>query len=231
MAASALLANDAPQSPQFEGLSRLCEGPVQIVVSMAAPRATAEGQLLSQGEIMGGLLGPLLGISAVLGYVAAPLWLAYVLAPGVGLPAGLAGIESLEGARQASLSKAIASVDFPESVAAAIRRRLPDGCYAVTTASDHRIVVLIEAYGIARSSSDEACAVAAGRLELHLPGHEPQLQSLKISGSDGSRDAPPPYCTATRRFFEREGELARHATGETAEILGAIVARRLERTR
>lgn len=228
---------DASAPRKFAGLDELHSGPISVEVRMARAAELENLELVTQDEALTILLGGIILVGAGLGAagvtMAVPVWAVPALKGAMGLAATTPGgtaLVGLEGYRQSVLEDSVAKVDFSRLTQTALRRRLrateasPDD-----EAPERSVEVMILGYGLVRGpQADSACSFLQALIRLHLPGHDTQEDWVFIEPSRRSDDAPPPYCTTVKRFIANGGELVRQTWTESAEILAAIVARRLE---
>lgn len=156
-----------------------------------------------------------------------PLLFAY-LALGGYLSAGIPAGKALERHRQSLIAESVAKVDFPRLTQMALRRRLKAAEAVPDETTERRVEVVILGYGFSGHQGENACSFLHALIRLDLPGHDTQEDQIFIEPFRRSDDAPPAYCTLEKKLFANDGELARKTLTESAEILAAIVARRLE---
>jgi hypothetical protein len=207
----------------FAGLSLERDAPLAIEVRMAGAADLRDTTWTSDAEAMGLLVGLTIGVGATGGALAAPLLAVYAVFGATYLPTAL----SVEGWKQATVREALGEVDLPARTLAALRRSWPLVPPPDALASAPRLDVLIPAYGFVANEPGEACFFLGARYVLARPGGPPHEDWVALEPARRSADAPPAYCAQVRRFSEQGGALVRPTAEEAAEIVAAILVRRL----
>lgn len=222
---------ELPLTPRkFDGLDTLYSGPITVRVRMAQPADLQNFGRVTGTKAMTLMLGSIIVVGGAFGAAALPLLGAYA-AWGTIFFGGVApGMSAFERHRQASIAEAIAKVDFPNIAQVALQRRL--GGFEGEADADYErgVEVVVLSYGFtwAPGASDRACSFLQAQIRLTLPDYPTQEDWVYIEPSRRSDDAPPAYCTYIDKLFDNDSELARKALSENAEILAAIVAKRLK---
>ena len=227
----------SPTPRKFDGLEALHRGPIAVQVRMAGAADLQNFGRLSTAEIMTLMFGSIILVSGGFGAAALPLLGAYA-AWGAFFFGGVApGASAFEKYRQSNIAEAIAKVDFPRIAQAALQRRLgqtvaeAEAETGTIPGAERQVEVVVLSYGFAWETSDSACSFLQAQIRLTIPDHATQEDWVYIEPSRRSDDAPPAYCTYTNKLFANDSELARQTLSESAEILAAIVAHRLEGSR
>lgn len=197
--------------------------PLAIEVRMAGAAELRDTAWTSEAEAMGLLVGLTIGFGATGGALAAPLLAVYAAFGATWVPTAL----SVEGWKQASVREALAEVDLPGRTLAALRRSWPLAPSPDARVPAPRLDVLIPAYGFVAGEAGEACFFLGARYVLERPGEPPHEDWVALEPARRSADAPPAYCAQVRRFSAHGGTLVRRTAEEAAEILAAILVRRL----
>jgi hypothetical protein len=221
---------------KFKGLEELHRGPISVQVRMAKAADLQNFGRLSQAEIMTLALGSIILVGGGFGAAALPLLGAYAAWGAVFFGGAVPGMFGIEKYRQSNIVEAIAKVDFPQIAQKALQRRLGQPVAEGETetgpisGAERQVEVLVLSYGFAWApdASDSACSFLHAQIRLTIPHHETQQDWVYIEPSRRSNDAPPAYCTYTNKLFAGDSELARQTLSESAEILAAIIANRLE---
>jgi hypothetical protein len=199
------------------------DAPLAIAVRMAGEAELRDTTWTSEAEAMGLVAGLTIGVGATGGALAAPLLAVYAVFGATYLPAAL----SVEGWKQATVREALAEVELPARTLAALRRGWPRAPRPEERAPAPRLDLLIPAYGFVAGEPGEACFFVGGRYTLERPGEPAHEDWLVLEPGRRSADAPPAYCAQLRRFSEHGGALVRRSAEEAAEILAAMLVRRL----
>lgn len=210
-------------------LTTLRSGSLFLDVRVAQPADAKSLSYITEGEaITSAAAWPIL-IGATAGLAAAPLLLAYAAYFVVGLPATYATGEGIEAGRRSVMERALREVDFPRLTRDSITRRVGARLTATREAAEQRAEVIVLGYGFTKRGTSDACSFATAVLRVEADGRPAIEERIAIGGLDPSADAPPPFCTGIKRLVEDDARLARRTLAESAEVIGAIVARRLER--
>jgi len=212
---------------KFAGLDILREGPIAAEVRVAQAAELENLGRITSNEAMAFLMGGMVLIGGGFGAAGLPLLLADLAFFGF-LAAAAAGAPALEGHRQSIIAESVAKVDFPSLAQTALRRRLKAEAGALDETNERRVEVVVLGYGFIGQHGENACGFLHAQLRLDLPGYDTQVDEVFIDPYRRSDDAPPAYCAPEKRMFANDGELAQRTLSESAEILAAIVARRLE---
>ena len=218
---------DGTKPREFAGLDTLRQGPIYSEVRVAQPAELKKLGLITSDEAMAFVVGGSLLIAGGFGAAALPLLLAHLAVHGYLLawvPAG----KALEGHRRAMIAESLAEVDFPSLTQTALRHRLKAEAAVSEETTERRVRVVVLGYGFMGDQGEKACSFLHAQIRLDLPGHDTQEDEVFIEPYRRSDDAPPAYCTRAKRLFANNSELARRTLTESAEILAAIIARRLE---
>jgi len=211
------------------GLTTPRDGSLFLHVRVAQP-ADAKGlSYITEGEAITNVAAWPILIGATAGAAAAPLLLAYAAYFVVGFPATVATSEGIEAGRRSVMERALLEVDFPRLTRESITRRVGARLTATVEAAERRAEVIVLGYGFTKRGTSDACSFATAVLRVEADGRPAIEERIAIGGLDQSADAPPPFCTGIKRLLEDDGRLARRTLAESAEVIGAIVARRLER--
>ena len=236
---AALAEDEAGFSPvprRFAGLEELRNGPTAVRVRMARAADLENFGRLTETEAMTVAFASIIVVGAAFGAAALPLLGAYAAWGSIFFGGAAPGMLAFEQHRQASIAEAIAKVDLPQIVQNALQRRLVDllGQSIIALSSDldieREVEVVILSYGFLWNANvpDTACSFLQAEIRLTIPNHETQKDWVYMEPSRRSDDAPPAYCSYSKRLFADDSALARQALSENAEILASIVARRLE---
>jgi hypothetical protein len=226
----------SPVPRKFDGLEELYSGPIQVRVRMAHAADLQDFGRITQTEAMTLFMGSAILVGGAFGAAALPLLGAYAAFGTIFFGGVAPGMSAFEQHRQANIAEAIAKVDFPQITQAALERRLSE-TYAVTAEQTARVLepertveVVVLSYGFAWNSraTETACSFLQAQIRLMIPGRETQKDWVYIEPSRRSDDAPPPYCSFAKKLFADDSALACQTLTESAEILAAIVAKRLE---
>jgi hypothetical protein len=227
----------SPVPRKFDALEELHRGPIAVQVRMAQAAELQDFGRISDAEAMTLLFGSLILVGGGFGAAALPLLGAYAAWGTIFFGGAAPGMSAVEQSRQSSIVEAIAKVDFPRIAQTALERRLgaiAAGSEAAETIPDmeRHVEVVVLNYGFAWDSAarDTACSFLHAEIRLTIPNHEMQKDWVYVEPSRRSDDAPPAYCSYAKKLFADDSALARQTLSESAEILAAIVARRLEGT-
>lgn len=139
-------------------------------------------------------------------------------------------------ARVATLAHALTDQPLPQAVVQALREQWPPRPEAPAL----RVVLRLHAYGLATRSGrpvealapgEDLCLAAQAGLEIAREGAPLRQETLRLDGNERTPDAPPPVCAPLDRWAREDGRLAREAVRELAEVLAALVLRRVEALR
>lgn len=130
----------------------------------------------------------------------------------------------------AAVGRAVEESDFPGKLERALQARsLPraEGASPVAAAT-----ILVRGWGVVSPTGAAAgthCFVAAATVSV-ARGTEPIYEeSLRLTTSGASADAPPPQCASLSRFVANGGRLVDETARDYAELLAVMVLERLAR--
>ena len=228
--ADAPTAGPAKQSPAaVPELLKPRSGSLFVEVRVAQPADAKSLSYITDAEALTNVaVWPIL-IGATAGAAAAPLLLAYAAYFVVGFPATVATSEGIEAGRRSVMERALLEVDFPRLTRDSITRRAGARLTATGEAAEQRAEVIVLGYGFTKRGTSDACSFATAVLRVEADDHPAIEERIAIGGLDQSPDAPPPFCSGIKRLLQDDARLARRTLAESAEVIGAIVARRLER--
>ncbi|HTN73443.1 MAG TPA: hypothetical protein VMO00_20340 [Methylomirabilota bacterium] len=228
----------SPEPRKFDGLEELHRGPIAVQVRMAQPADLQDFGRLSMAEGMTIAFGSIILVGAAFGAAALPLLGAYAAWGAIFFGGVAPGMSAFEQHRQSSIAEAIGKVDFPQIAQTALQRRLGETISeaeaetATIPGVGRQVEVVVLSYGFAWGPVDNtACSFLQAEIRLTIPNHEPQNDWVYIEPSRRSNDAPPAYCSYAKKLFADDSALACQTLSESAEILAAIVANRLEDSR
>jgi len=224
---------------RIRGFSLKEAGNVRLIVKSAVSPTLKISSYSTGSEKMMFIIGCLVATGAGLVFVAPLATVPAVVGPlanaaagtaAVGVSAGEAfGIDYLLGHSRARVMKeAVASVNMVAALQGSLEQFL---AVRDMKAGDTRseLEVIIAGYGFHTAPNDEACSFIDVRTILKVSGRDPIEDKILLGWTLKDDDIPPPYCTALKRFMEKEGLLARQAMLENAEIAAAVIAKRLQR--
>lgn len=211
-----------------EGLAALREGPVTIEVRMAQPADAKSLGYLTETEAMTAVMAWPLLIGATAGLAAAPILLAYAAYFVVGIPGTYVTGEGIESSRRSVMERALKDTDFPRLMRESLERRVKFTLANASEPTDRRLEIVVLGYGFTKRGESDACSFATAAIRGRVADRVVLEDSVVIGGAGAAPDTPPAYCTGIKRLLEDDARLARRTLAETAEIVGAIVARRLE---
>lgn len=204
-------------------------GSVSLDVRVAQPADAKSLSYITEGEALTNVAAWPILIGATAGAAAAPLLLAYAAYFVVGFPATVATSEGIEAGRRSVMERALLEVDFPRFTRDSITRRVGARLTATDEAAEQRAEVIVLGYGFTKRGTSDACSFATAVLRVQADDRPAIEERIAIGGLEQSPDAPPPFCSGIKRLLRDDARLARRTLAESAEVIGAIVARRLER--
>ena len=225
----------SPEPRKLDGLEELHHGPIAVQVRMAQPADLADFGRITFGEGMTLMLVSTTLVGAAFGAAALPLLAGYAAWATIFFGGIVPGGFAFEKHRQSAIVEAISKVDFPQIAQTALQRRLDESILSaepetkIIPVVERQVEVVVLSYGFVWSGvPDTACAFLRAQFRVTIPNFPTQRDWVSIDPWQRSADAPPAYCSYAEKLFAQDSALARQALSESAEILAAIVARRLE---
>lgn len=167
--------------------------------------------------------------SLALGLVAPPMYVSALVVGGVFLiPLGTYGYLHEKGIWD-SINGALSNAEFTRAIDGAMKDRL-NGAFTEESMPNVKIEVIIQAFGIVKSSSMlQHCFVVSANLILSRGNTELKQDHLQITDLNRSEDAPPPQCASLEHFAKNEARLVKDTLAEYAEVLAVMAIDRIPR--
>ncbi|MDH3288911.1 MAG: hypothetical protein OEP48_14480 [Betaproteobacteria bacterium] len=216
---------DVPETP-----AKPRAGSLALKVRSAQPADASSLSYLTEGEAITNVMAWPILIGATAGLAAVPVALAHATYLGVGIEATVVTHEGIEAGRRSTMERALVETDVARLTRESIARRIGARLTEPGEPAEQQADVIVLGYGFTQHGASDACSFATVVLRKHTEHGPATEERIAIDGSAQTADAPPPFCTRIKRLLEDDARLARRALAESAEIIGAIAARRLERT-
>jgi hypothetical protein len=138
-------------------------------------------------------------------------------------------INATDRAQVARIERALATVDFAPRTEDAMRRFLGErAAPEASTGAAAEVELVVIGYGFAPLPHGRACFFLDARLRVTRGVGAPSEDAIVLGPFRRSDDAPPPHCGSRGDLDADGGRRTRLAAEESAEILAAIAASRLE---
>jgi len=201
-------------------------GPVRLHVADAVPPAGAEKP--DEAWLLAAVTG---AVSGPLGLVAPPMYASALVVGGVMLLVGGSATYGVESQQTRAAAKALAASDFPGLLYRALSARGSATPNSPNAVADGEVGIV--GWGVVSDTgmvSARHCFVAAVTLSIGTPDHPWIDETLRISRTGRSADAPPPQCADLQAFIDHDARLLRDTARDYAETLAVMIADRIART-